>query len=118
MHCFLQTWHCCILAFNMEAQKVYLFDVATCEYFSLDIASFEVFMEKQLVELDSEITHDDYFEESMQFLKLTELKSDDCLAHKIPLFLGGEDDAKNFQKISCEVAWDMHVQLAEGINKG
>ncbi|KAA1247220.1 hypothetical protein [Aquimarina sp. RZ0] len=117
LFCYAMTWQGCILAVNEENDTIYIFDPATCEYFAMEDTSLNDFLSEEFLENEDEIIYSDDFKLSLSFMNIEELDSAFCIAHKISLFLGGEDQIENQEIIDTEVMWDLQIQIAESINE-
>ncbi|OAH13201.1 T6SS immunity protein Tdi1 domain-containing protein [Streptomyces jeddahensis] len=45
------------------------------------------------------------------------LAFDECVGYKVPLFLGGEDEVHNLERVPYDVYWDLCVQLRTGTRR-
>lgn len=45
------------------------------------------------------------------------LSPDECAGYRVPLFLGGEDEADNLELIPLDVYWSISTQLYQGVRK-
>jgi len=93
---------------------ILMFDPATGEYFELeqDIVSFHNY---DLVDDTDNILSEDVFREVCVLNKIDNLRYYECLSHKMPLFLGGEDKLENYVKSNLEVYWEMQNQICKQI---
>lgn len=117
LFCFAVTWQGCILAVNDSNDAIYLFDPATCEYFALEDISLKKFLEEEFLRIEEEIVYPEDFRNTMSFLEIRNLDSNQSIAHKISLFLGGKDAFENLEIVDTEVMWDLQIQIAEGIEE-
>ena len=99
--------------FAIDTQKkgvIYMFDPATAEDFELE-QSLAQFHNEDLV-YDRETTlAEQTFIEVLKILNIKEVDYDACAGYKIPLFLGGMDDIKNYELSEIEVYWEIQRQI-------
>jgi hypothetical protein len=107
--CFGFDWLGRQYAVNQSNSIVFMFDPATGEDFVLE-QSLEGFFNEDLVEYRESTLVVENFNQ-LEKIYGKGLKPEDCIGFKIPLFLGGEDDLKNYEKTDMEVYWELNYQL-------
>jgi hypothetical protein len=116
MICFASNWQGCMYCIDKYNRKITYFDPATCEFFDAD-SSLQTFFDDILVSGEYDIIFEDYFKETLGYLKLDNVKYEDSVGHKVYLHLGGEDDVDNLEVVNTETLWDLQIQIAESINE-
>ena len=117
LYCFAFNWQGCMFCINSSNTELFIFDPATCEYFSLENANIEDFFNSIIFDYDDETFITDYFNETLQHLEMNQIEFKNSFGHRKPLFLGGIDDVENYEVIDTEVLWDLQIQIAENINE-
>jgi hypothetical protein len=95
---------------NTQNSVIYMFDPATGEDYVLhqNIVSFH---EDDLVGDTNDMLASNLFKSVLKYCKLDALGYSECLGYKTPLFLGGKDEIKNYEKADLEVYWTWLGQL-------
>jgi len=96
---------------NISNSKVIMmFDPSTIGGYEIegDIVSFH---NRDMVVNRDETVSENAFDFFLKELGVIKISYDECIAHKVPLFLGGTDDASNFQVSNVEVHWEMQYQI-------
>ena len=89
---------------------IMMFDPSTIEGYEIeeDIVSFH---NRDMVVNRDETVSENAFDFFLKELAVNKIAYDECIAHKVPLFLGGTDDVSNFQVSNVEVHWEMQYQI-------
>jgi hypothetical protein len=95
---------------------IMIFEVATGDYFELE-QTITLFHEEDLVEYKEDTLHEEKFLLAMSHLGISSISRNDCIAHRISLFLGGEDVVENMEVTDMEVNWSLQQQIMDQINK-
>ncbi|WP_040252179.1 T6SS immunity protein Tdi1 domain-containing protein [Psychroserpens mesophilus] len=93
---------------DINKDFTYLFDIATGEDFMLEQPLSE-FFNVDLIEFADETLDISGFKNWNS--KNVELKFNEVVAYKIPLWLGGKDDSSNYEITDSEVNWEINRQL-------
>src|SRR5262249_2681166 len=87
-----------------------MFDPSMIESFELagDLVEFH---NTDLVSDKEETVSAEAFSIASYELGITDLRNDQCVGYKVPLFLGGKDEYSNYEIIDMEVYWEIQYQL-------
>ncbi|MFA0814295.1 MAG: T6SS immunity protein Tdi1 domain-containing protein [Anaerofustis sp.] len=77
-------------------------------------SSFYEFHEKEIAQYHADVLASSFFSEWYNGSK-TNLKHDQCVGYKVPLYLNGEDDLENLEISDMEVYWYLFGQLRNQI---
>jgi len=88
---------------------VLMFDPGTGDAFEVP-ATFRSYHEEEIIQFKNDALASDMFEKWRKKSKV-ELKFDQCVGFKVPLFLGGKDTLKNYEVTDLEVYWELSAQL-------
>jgi hypothetical protein len=93
-----------------NSKNILMFDPATVEDFELetDLVSFHNI---DLVEDTDDMLSQDDFMELLTTRNLKGIKYNECLSHRVPLLLNGEDTADNLELSDIDVYWHMQSQI-------
>ena len=94
---------------NENDSSIFMFDPATLEDFKLN-NNIVQFHNEDLV---NGLLGGDLFKNTLTFCNLKEISFYECIGHKRPVFLGGEDIIENNEKQNIDVYWHMQFNLYE-----
>jgi hypothetical protein len=98
-------------AINGSNSKVIAsFDPATIQGYELEESIVSFHNTDMVVNRDDTVS-ENAFGLFLKELGVNKLSYNECIAHKVPLFLGGTDDISNFQVLDVEVHWEMQYQI-------
>lgn len=91
-----------------------MFDPSTIECYQIS-GNVVDFHNTDLVTDREETVSESSFNGALEKIKASELYVDQCIGYKVPLFLGGSDDASNYEISDMRVYWDIQYQIFEQI---
>jgi len=89
---------------------ILMFDPATAEDFGLK-KSLRSFHNDDLVHDRNNVLAESAFCSVINQLGLNRIAYDNCVSHKVSLFLGGNDDINNYEICDVEVNWEFQFQI-------
>ncbi len=97
-----------------RSEYLLMFDPATSEDFELK-QNFIFFHNYEIVAERKRMFSEDDFKTALTYFNLRKLEYSDCIIHKIPLFLGGEDVLDNYEISDIIVSWEFLCQAYQQI---
>ena len=97
-----------------EDKCILMFDSSQQDDFILFESLFE-FHDNILGNSKLENLSPDLFEKVMQSLSIQSITYDECLGHKLPLFLNGNDELSNYEKVDLKFYWTSQQQMYDQV---
>jgi len=99
---------------NQSGDILFMFDPAVGEAFELKQTVDLLHNEDFVDDMDSMLSSN-LFVDLLKKQDLNEIKYNECLGYKVPLFLGGKDVIENYEIQDMEVYWHIQNQLYEKV---
>jgi hypothetical protein len=99
---------------SIKAGLIYMFDPSTLQRFNLEL-TLDHFHNVDLVDKRDDVVSENAYSSFRNELSIQMISFENCLATKVPLFLGGVDEPSNYQVSNMEVYWDFQFQVYEQI---
>lgn len=103
-------WGGRIFASTVEDDKILIFEPGTGEVLSAP-ASIQLFHDDLIVNYPQDCLGADFFNEWYEKSQQYQLKHNECVGYKIPLFLNGDDVIDNLEVSDMEVYWEIMMPL-------
>jgi hypothetical protein len=87
-----------------------MLDPSTVQGYDIE-EDIKLFHNRDMVVDRDETVSENAFDLFLKELAVDKIAYNECIAHKIPLFLGGSDDITNYKVSNMEVYWETQYQI-------